>query len=726
MLRIIVLGFIATLATPLATQADQAALNTLRERVYQRLVETMPSANAGEYLASQRPDGSWEDVNYGDRARSGWSPAQHMHRVVSMTAAYRTPGNPHHGKEAMRNGVRRGLAYWEQTTPESANPFTRRIGMPIELGRILLLMGDEIDPALRERIIKDMGRVLVDQGRDGYARWGAGGTRRERGPDVVRSAYIHIFIGLLTNDPEAITIASRYIQAEAKVDNNAEGIQPDGSYQTHGPQIYFPGYWQEHIRQTAFWAEVLADTPWAFGPEARDFLRLAILDSAQWVIRRGYYDPFVMGRGIARKAGHRANLDWVEGLIPADPDHADEYRAFLDHIAGRNDASLVGNRHMWLSDYMSHRRENFMLSVRMLSTRTGRQEQGNAENTQNRYLSQGATAILVKGDEYDNIYPVWNWRRIPGTTAPHSTGRGVMQAGNWGGRGTTDFVGAASDGRHGVATMDVDWYDGAPGTSGPEHRRPGRIYAHKNWFFFDREMVALGSGIRYDGQFAPVETTLNQALRTTPVFSARHPAGEGEPETEGATLEGLAWVWHAEVGYVFPHAQRVILRNESQVTGSWRSIHGGYAADAPDNEVTKDRFTLGIDHGDKPDGASYAYIVVPGMSRQQFDEYRKQQDQIRIVANTPVLAAVHHKSQRLTGLVFRDPAAAGTVTVHDTLSVWVSAPSIVLIDESVSPMQITVSAPTEREVTVSLVTPAGQQAMTFQVPGTRSVTQQMN
>ncbi len=705
----------------LSSQAQANDLETIRERFASHLISAIDTTHAAEHLDSQRDDGGWEDINYADRARAGWSPHQHVLRIRSIAAAYHQPKGPLHLSQEALAGVRRGLAYWQEVAPHSANPWTVRIGVPMIQGEILILMHGQIDPALRQQIVENMARLLVDEGRGGYARWGAGGTRRERGPDVVRSASIHISIGILNNDPGAIEIASRYIQAEAKIDNNSEGIQPDGSYQTHGPQIYYPGYWQEHIRQTALWAELLAGTPWAFKEDAQGFLRTATLDSAQWVIRRGHYDPFVMGRGIARKDGGRARLDWVKGLIEADPEHADQYRAFLDHVAGKNDGSLVGNRHFWLSDYMNHRRENFMIGLRMVSTRTARQEAGNEENVQNRFLSQGATSILVNGDEYQDLYPAWNWRRIPGVTAPHTAGgRGSMQAGNWGGRGTTDFVGGASDGKHGVATMDVDWYDGDPeGRGRPRHLRdPGRIYAHKNWFFFDREMVALGSGIRYNGQFAPVETTLNQTVRTTPIFSNLHPDASGEPETERRIDTKLQWLWHADVGYLFPTPQNVVIRNESQVTGSWRSIKRSYDTD---DTVTKDRFTLGIDHGDKPDGETYAYIIVPGMSREDFDAYRKQ-NHVAILANTPDIAAVHHKSQRLTGIVFRDPANVNQLKINDKLTVEVDAPTILLVDESATPIRVTAGCPTANAVKVTLVTPEGEHVLDFELRGTRSVT----
>ena len=41
----------------------------------------------------------------------------------------------------------------------------------------------------------------------------------------------------------------------------------------------------------------------------------------------------------------------------------------------------------------------------------------NNENLKGYNLPLGATNILTSGKEYEGIFPVWNWNKIPGTTA---------------------------------------------------------------------------------------------------------------------------------------------------------------------------------------------------------------------------------------------------------------------------------------------------------------------
>ena len=100
-------------------------------------------------------------------------------------------------------------------------------------------------------------------------------------------------------------------------------------------------------------------------------------------------------------------------------------------------------------------------------------------------MSDGCTNIVTQGNEYANIFPAWNWRRIPGTTAPQLDTI-PMAASDWQTRGTSTFAGGVSDSIYGVSAYAyMDNYAGV------------NTGAKKAWFFFDNEVVCLGSGINY-------------------------------------------------------------------------------------------------------------------------------------------------------------------------------------------------------------------------------------
>src|SRR6185295_11065057 len=111
------------------------------------------------------------------------------------------------------------------------------------------------------------------------------------------------------------------------------------------------------------------------------------------------------------------------------------------------------------------------------------------------HLADGATLFYQSGREYDDIFPVWNWRQIPGVTCAQGD-----ESLRWPARKDrspmTDFVGAASDGSHAVAGMDFSQRG---------------VRAHKAWVFVDNVIVCLGAGIS-SSEAAPVVTTINQCL----------------------------------------------------------------------------------------------------------------------------------------------------------------------------------------------------------------------
>ena len=183
------------------------------------------------------------------------------------------------------------------------------------------------------------------------------------------------------------------------------------------------------------------------------------------------------------------------------PERAGELIALKKHIEGTGAPySYLGNRYFWNSDFMTHQREAYYISVKMVSYRTVGTETIHAENMNGRWLPFGATWILRRGDEYNNIFPVLDWGRLPGVTSAHEVMppiRNVSQP--------EGFVGGVSDGTYGAATMVFTQSEPTPLVSVFKIMTQGR----KSWFFFDREMVALGAGIS-SVRDEPVGTTLNQ------------------------------------------------------------------------------------------------------------------------------------------------------------------------------------------------------------------------
>jgi chondroitin AC lyase len=674
-LCLIMLSLPLIVAGPRAAVADD--LGTVETRFVDHVLDTRSGSSS--HLATQRSDGSWADVDYSDTSKANWDLYKHVDRVLAMAVAYREGGST---STSLKTGIEKGLAYWNSVNPGTPNAYDRAIGAPIKLGEILVLTKGKISTTVRDGTLDYIDHVVLS---NGYSRYGSGGGL-ETGADVARAAYVHMTIGLTKGTGTDIATASTRIQGQAKtVKQGDEGLQADGGYHYHGPQLYSPWYAQTHYEGTSLWSRILTQTQWQFSSNANGFLRKGTLDGMQWMTRRGQWDPFVTGRAIAIKNVQDVNIPWVSDLKSSDPQYASQYQAFIDHNNGTNNGSVVGNKHFWNSDYMSHRREGFMLSVRMVSNRTYVQEAGNDQNVRGLWLSHGTTAIMVDGDEYNDIQPVWDWKRIPGTTASSTS---KLKGPDWGvARNKKAFVGGASDGDNGVAAMDMRMVEFA--RSG---KTPPELLAKKSWFFFGDVMIALGSGITYVKgsdpeqpqweKMPPVVTTLNQTIRDGSVISSTNSVKTTQSATAAGgadrSIAGAEWVWHDKVGYVFLGSQQVQFKNENNVTGDWSGISPGSYSSG--DTVTKNRFTLSINHGD-PTNASYAYMVVPGKSQSQFEQYYADMD-IEVVSNTSALAAVRDHRQKMAGAVFFDYTTTNTVELRDGLAVQVNQNLILMADES--------------------------------------------
>jgi len=190
----------------------------------------------------------------------------------------------------------------------------------------------------------------------------------------------------------------------------------------------------------------------------------------------------------------------------------------------------------------------------MYSKRTKNTDSVSDEGILSEYIADGCMILMRRGDEYFNIFPVWNWQRIPGTTVTQNNLFDKKRSPCF---GNTDFVGGVSDDQYGVATLDLS------------HTY---ISLKKSWFFFDDEVVALGCDIQSNDAEHSVVTTLNQCHQNGP---AKIQQTDNKISTINQSDEkvysSVKWVHHDDIGYVFPKNSDITMSLEEH-TGSWKGI----------------------------------------------------------------------------------------------------------------------------------------------------------
>ncbi len=550
---------------------------------------------------SLRADGTWPDIDYASRLRSGWAPKDHVERIHTLARYhYARPDT------LVAAAIHRAIGYWIDRRPVCQNWWYNEIGVPRTLGQAALLFAPRLTEAERRGIDSVMGAARF--GRTGQnPAWLAGNV---------------LLRALLAGDTATVRRARDEI-ADEIVSGRREGIQPDWSFHQHGPQPQWGNYGLSFLSGMAFYAELFDRTPYAFSPRQTALLDSLLTEGFRWTLWRGRMDINALGRQLFRRADRDKALTLVlaaQSLKHGETETATgrtgtaterskaatgrpaTTAAVADRLTDENlmhpgrPSALTGYRHFPCSDQTYYRTAHWMASVRMASQRVVGTELINEDNLQGFYMADGALFVYARGDEYADAFPLWNWRCIPGTTTPDTTGAIPRRDA----RNRSRLVGGCPDGDRGITAMELN--------------RDG-VHARKAWVFTPDGILCLGADVRSD-RHTPLVTTVDQRRRRTRVWH-----------------RGRRW-HHDGTGYVVLHADSLDARTEHR-RGRWHDVMGMYRPEWTEGDL----FTLTLHHAPgRPEG--YAYVVLPGASRRRTRRFSPAT--FRIVRNDALVQAVCH------------------------------------------------------------------------------------
>lgn len=585
-------------------------------------------------------DGSWPDINYEDRKRSGWEPKKHAERILKLAKFYY--GNrsqyPQQKQDSLKEVIHRSLGFWFRRKFTCLNWWYNQIGVPRTLGPAFLLLEDELTPQEKAAAIREME----------YSRFGMTGQNK------VWLAGNVLIRGLLQDDYALVKAARDTIVSEVVL-GQPEGIQSDWSFHQHGPQQQMGNYGLSFLSNMCTYVELFADTPLAFNEEQRWILFSFFQEGYRWFVWRGYMEV----NGLNRQLFHNADVHKAYTLLFAvyslmqgsSTEQAREIREFIQanfwHPTAKN--KWCGNKVFRDSDQTIHRTSCWMASVKMASTRVIGTELVNEDNKLGYYLADGAMYVYVDGDEYHNIYPFWDWRKIPGITSVESVAPIPVRYGV-DSRNRSAFVGGVTDGRTGITAMML--------------QRHG-VKANKSWIFTDDFILCLGSDIQ--GDSSVLTTSLEQCLKAGDVMVAR----DGESWRKGICQYRRAeWpvrFHHGNTGYIVLQADTCI-STVSRRSGRWFDVMGMYKPQLIDQEIV----SLYIKHR-KDCPSTYQYLVLPAKTLKEVMSFKT--DQLRVVRNDREVQAVVYDDKCYI-------AAYRTcrVSLPDQREVVVNTPGLYLID----------------------------------------------
>lgn len=665
---------------------DKRVFNQIMERIHNDNAVRKPKqadAPSIKLFKNWQEDGSWADVNYRANDMTNWQPVVHLERLRTIVNAYTDKGSSFYGNPQIFAKIQQSLAYWYQADPKSENWWHNDISVPQKLGALLISLRYGADS-----IPKDLENKLVE-------RMQRGSAEEKTGANKTDIATHYFYRALLTQDTDLLQYAVDQLFEPIALVDGAEGLQHDYSYLQHGPQLYISGYGSVYLGGIINVAKYLAGTNYALSEEKLNLFSTFYREVYLRTFRSKYIDFNVEGRGISRKNILKKNeLYRIRTAKLIDPKNEKEW----DDILLRVDSSRAPSygvvpyhQHFWKGDYTLHVRPNYSFNVRIASERTNRSEAGNKENLLGRYLSDGATNIQVNGPEYFNIMPLWEWDKIPGTTSVNNENDLPLKK-FWGHPGDNAYAGGVSDRRYGATAYQLT-YDG--------------VSAKKAWFFFDDEVVCLGTDVRSETD-KNITTTLNQAWLQGKISTS------GPKVTSGSVdllhFSSNDWLLHDGVAYLFPQATDAHVSTQVQ-TGTWFDINNSFDKEEQSGAV----FKSWIDHGKRPQGADYAYIVVPGLKNAGV--IKRYHNPIEIVQNDKSAQAVFHEKLEIVQVAFYE---ASSVKVNG-IDITVDKPVILMLKSlKGNEKELLLADPLQKEmkVTVTLenTTSGKKQHLLFDMP----------
>lgn len=625
--------------------------------------------------------------------------AEGYKRLREMALALQTPSqaNPLHQNENLKTDIIDGLNWMYANRYYIRQPYNNwfewEIGAPLALNDIMVLLHEDLTP----KQIKDWTAVIdhfcPNNGGDDsdYKYWGANRAWR---------ATVHAVGSTVENNAKKLALARDGLSDVSdghtgkrslfKYVTTGDGFYQDGSFIQHFAVAYTGGYGKSLLGNLADVLYLLHDTPF----DVTDTEKANVYD---WVYsafvpliwKHGEFMDMVRGREIARwgmtntKAGaaaigamvrlsetapapHKARLQglakyWLSN-VPQFWDAASISIAQSAKAIVRNNGIKALeqpplNKVYAGMDRVVHRRMNWALGLAMNSTRQSYYETHtyNFENGKGWYTAEGATYLYSgERDAYGDAYwPTVNPHRLAGITENSAQQRADASGYSWNPLtfSNKSWVGGASDGEYGVAGMEQQ----AWGSS---------LTSKKSWFLFDDEVVCLGAGIICYEAGAVHTMVENRKLNAK---------GDNKLTVDGVKKDGAGhtvlanthWmhlegaVPGASVGYYFPASSTVETFREKR-SGKWSAINK-FNFPPGDPTFTNNFQEIWIDHGDRPQNAGYAYVLLPSKSAEEVKQYAAHPD-IRLLQNSPAVQAVMDKS---TGSIGANFWTDSLVTVFD-------------------------------------------------------------
>lgn len=624
-------------------------------------------------------------------------------KLQKLALAYGTKGTSFYEDATVLSAIEEGLDFMVTKKGYDGkkyhgNWWDWQIGIPQKFTSILMVLGDELSAGKMQTYTEAISGYVPDPFKQLYTKPQGVFIDLAFIPNFVTSganrtdlAQTVLGLGILQQDAAKIRQASESIVDVFELVTKGDGFYADGSFIQHNTIPYTGSYGNVLVKGVGQILSITQDSEFEMAPEVIQAFVENVERAFLPLIYQGEMLPGVNGRSISRapsktKTGYGSttmyNLLIVAKFAPQESQkklkeavkywmnenpayyltNTRDYNDLLMTLSLFEDSSVIGNQLPFVGtklyasmDRFVQRTSSYMASLSMYSNRVSSFEAGNKENKRGWHTADGML-YLYNDDEvqFNQAYwPTVDPYRLPGTTVDTVSLQDEISA------FTTvtskeKWVGGVALDDQAVIGMALN----KAGTKNNGQVLPMNLQGKKSWFVLDGQIVALGAGIT-GNTTASIETVVdNRLLNEAYEYQVLSNVGAITEPIEKSRKEWLLLNSDhatASIGYYFPNEEMVDVVSEAR-TGTYREINEAF----PSNDVyTGEYRKFLINHGSQPSGATYAYVVLPGIDEAQLKTYAEEKP-VKILENSANIQAVTLKEQGYTGInIWR--ADGGTV-----------------------------------------------------------------
>ena len=562
----------------------------------------------------------WPDLNYTNGSVAIWDTEQHMFRISNMLRALTVNGSSLKNDPKIMSQVHCALQAWFDHDWRNPNWWFNQIGIPLEAGMQLLMLGSNAT----ETEAANLKNITL------RAHWWLPSPYYV-GANLLWMIQIQIYRCLATRNTTGLEQAFDRMWEDVGISNTTnEGVQPDWGYHFHTRQFLPGSYGVIWANNILLFTQCSADTRYEPNEQVSSLVGNFLARCDAWTMIGSQWDWHVFGRGITSPGatfGNPFETSWIRSL--AGIVKSSELKVQLNNFADRLDGkahvpALVGNRVFFGSDYQIHRRTNWIASIKLQSPRTYPSECILGQNLKHEHLGQGVLNLYrTDYNDYVGVFAILDWQAINGITVEHDIPIVNCTGSSYYYHSSRRFVGGVSDDQYGLAVMDTVSHN---------------LTAQRSWHFYDDAIIALATNLTLNASTTPWTALASRLLPTGRITvgffnSTIVTLNDGNfsfPYIQNKT-SNVQWIHIGEsnIGYLLQlqqqyHSLGVQVGNRT----------GDYITISPFEErVTARMVTLYIDHGRGPfSNLDYNYMILPNISVESMPSLIKKYEEEQVFA----------------------------------------------------------------------------------------------